>query len=188
MKQNKEKKKMKNNEGKGLIKTILMIVILIMVIAVIAKLSERVITKTQLKDLKTDMLLIQQKAKAYSEEVSKQTVNLSEEKQEDSEKITEVESTQLIGTKVSECSEEVQEKAKQAGVTNLEEYYCLNKEDLKTMGVDISTGKDEEYYLVKYDLEDTDIIYTEGFEYEGNVYYTLTELEAVSEIEDNKTN
>lgn len=174
---------MKRNEGKGLIKTILTIVILVMVIAVIAKVSMKLITTTQLKDLKTDMLLIQQKAKTYSDEVTKQTVNLSQEKEEDSEKITEVENTQLIGTKVSECSEEIQIKAQEAGVTELEEYYCLNKEDLEKMGISNIKVKEGEYFLVKYNLEDTEIIYTKGFEYEDEVYYKLTELEELPETE-----
>ena len=65
---------MRKNEGKGLIKTILMIVIIVMIIALTIRISIKLVTKTQLKDLKTDMLLIQQKAKSYSEEVSKQTV------------------------------------------------------------------------------------------------------------------
>lgn len=175
---------MRKNEGKGLIKTIIAIVILVMLIAIIAKVSTKVITDTQLKDLKTDMLLIQQQAKKYSEEVSKETVNLDQTKEEDSEKITEVEKTQLLGTKVSECSKEIQEKAKQAGVENLEEYYCLNKQDLETMGISNIKIKDGEYFLVKYNLEDTEIIYTEGFEYEENVYYKLTELEEISETEE----
>ena len=130
---------MLENKGKNLIKTIITTIItaiiLVVVLTIIGKLSVKVVTKTQLKDLKTDMLLIQQQAKKYSEEVSKQTVNLDETKQEDSDKITEVESTQLLGTKVSECSEEIQSKSKQAGITNLEEYYCLNKEDLEKMGI-----------------------------------------------------
>lgn len=175
---------MRKNEGKGLIKTIIAIVILVMLIAIIAKVSTKVITNTQLKDLKTDMLLIQQQAKKYSEEVSKETVNLDQTKEEDSEKITEVEKTQLLGTKVSECSKEIQGKAKQAGVENLEEYYCLNKQDLETMGISNIKIKDGEYFLVKYNLEDTEIIYTEGFEYEENVYYKLTELEEISETEE----
>lgn len=175
---------MKRNEGKGLIKTILMIVIIIMIIAVISKISVKELTKTQLKDLKTDMLLIQQKAKTYSEEVSKQTVNLDQTKEEDSEKIVEVENTQLIGTKLSECEEEVKIKAQEAGVIDLDEYYCLNKEDLEKMGINKVKVKEGEYFLVKYNLEDTEIIYTEGFEYGDKVYYRLTELEEVNETEE----
>ncbi|MCI8587378.1 MAG: hypothetical protein HFJ49_02050 [Clostridia bacterium] len=174
---------MRKNEGKGLIKTILMIVIIVMIIALTIRISIKLVTKTQLKDLKTDMLLIQQKAKSYSEEVSKQTVNLDETKEEDSDKIVEVENTQLIGTKVSECSTEIQAKAQEAGVTDLEEYYCLNKEDLDKMGINNVKLKEGEYFLVKYNLEDTEIIYTSGFEYEDEVYYKLTELEELPETE-----
>lgn len=183
---------MLENKGKNLIKTIITTIItaiiLVMVITVIAKLSVNVVTKTQLKDLKTDMLLIQQQAKKYSEEVSKQTVNLDETRQEDSDKITEVESTQLLGIKVSECSEEIQKKAEQAGITNLEEYYCLNKEDLEKMGISNIKIKKGEYFLVKYNLEDTEIIYTEGFEYQDKVYYKLTELEEINETENVEEN
>ncbi len=178
---------MLENKGKNLIKTIITTIItaiiLVVVLTIIAKLSVKVVTNTQLKDLKTDMLLIQQQAKKYSEEVSKQTVNLDEKRQEDSEKITEVESTQLLGIKVSECSEEIQLKAKQAGITNLEEYYCLNKEDLEKMGISNIKIKEGEYFLVKYNLEDTEIIYTEGFEYQDKLYYKLTELEEINETE-----
>ena len=51
------------------------------------------------------------------------------------------------------------------------------------MGINNVKLKEGEYFLVKYNLEDTEIIYTSGFEYEDEVYYKLTELEELPETE-----
>lgn len=172
---------MKENKGIGLIrliKLIISIIILIVVIVLIAKVSMKSISKLQLKDLKTEMLQIQTKAKIYSEEVSKQTANLNDTNEQDSEKINEVKNTQLFGTKLSECSVEIQEKAQQAGIADFEIYYCLKQEDIENMEIDVKLDEDE-YYLVKYEFEDTEIVYTKGFEYGDKVYYTLSELEEI---------
>lgn len=170
---------MKNNKGLSLIPLILIIVLLVAIVYDVSVIGIRMLLKLQLEDLKTDMLLIQSKAKTYSESVSVQAVNLDESKEEDSEKIREVENTNLVGTKLSACSEEIQLKAQNAGVTELDQYYCLTKEDLQTMEIDIKIKKGE-YYLVKYNLEDTEIVYTKGFKYEGAVYYKLTDLTNIS--------
>lgn len=166
---------MESIKGISLIKMTITIVVLIIIVAVAVNLSIIAVEHEQLEDLKTNMLLIQAKAKTYSEEVSVQTVNLDEEKEEDSEKIKGVEEEQLVGIKLSECTKEIQEKAKLAGVTEFEQYYCLNKQDLEKMEINIDLAEGE-YYLVKYDFQDTEIVYTKGFRHEGKTCYTLTEI------------
>lgn len=166
---------MENEKGISSIKLIIAVVAIIIIISLAVNAGITFIEHKELEDLKTNMLLIQAKAKTYSEEVSVQTVNLDETKEEDSEKIKGVESAQLVGIKLSECSKEIQGKAQRAGVTELDQYYCLNKEDLEQMSINIELDEGE-YYLVKYDLDDTEIVYTKGVKHENKTYYTLSEL------------
>ena len=46
------------------------------------------------------------------------------------------------------------------------------------MGINIEVAKDT-YYLVKYNFEDTEVVYTKGFEYNGKTYYKLSEMKDI---------
>lgn len=169
---------MKKNNGITLAILTLSIVILIIIIAVTVNVSTKAIKESKLEDLKTNMLIIQAKAKVYLEEVSFQTANLDESNEEDVSKISEIKSEYLKGTKLSECSEDIQQAAKEAGIGDSTLYYYLTKENLEEMGINIELN-DGEYYLVQYDIENPEVVNTKGYKKDGVYYYTLTELNSL---------
>jgi len=163
---------------KNVIKLIIAIIIIIAISTGIIIFSKQSLEITRFQDLRTNMLLIQGKAKTYTENVSVETANLDEEKQEDNTKIEEVKEQKLKGTALASCDEKIKSAAQKAGIEDNKDFYYLSQDDLNSMGISIEVEKDT-YYLVKYDFEDTEVVYTKGFEYKGKTYYKLSEMKDV---------
>ena len=109
----------------GVKKVILLIIAIIIIIAIsvgIGILVKKATEETSLQDLRTNMLLIQGKAKTYTEKVSVETVNLDEEKEEDNNKIEEVKDQKLKGTSLENCNQTIKNAAKNAG--SILHYLC----------------------------------------------------------------
>lgn len=154
------------------------LIVIILIATGIVVLGKRGFDKTKLQDLRTDMLLIQGKAKTYTENVSVETANLDKEKEEDNTKIAEVKDQKLKGTALDNCEEIIKNEAKKAGIEDTTDYYYLSQEDLNNMGINVEVKKDG-YYLVKYNFEDTEVIYTKGYEYQDKIYYKLSDLKNI---------
>lgn len=168
----------------GIKKILALIVAIIIIIAIattITKLAKESFEKTNFQDLRTNLLLIEGKAKTYTENVSVETANLDEQKQEDNTKISEVKDQKLKGTALENCDEKIKKAAKDAGIEDTKDYYYLSQEALNSMGIQIEV-KEGTYYLVKYNFEDTEVVYTKGFKYEGKTYYKLSEMKEVEII------
>ena len=75
----------------------------------------------------------------------------------------------------------IKKAAKDAGIEDTKDYYYLSQEALNSMGIQIEV-KEGTYYLVKYNFEDTEVVYTKGFKYEGKTYYKLSEMKEVEII------
>ena len=164
--------------AKKVIKLILALIIIIAIATTIAIICKKAIQTTSLQDLRTDLLLIQGKAKTYTENVSVETANLDETKEEDNTKIAEVKDQKLKGTALENCEENIKNAAKKAGIEDTKDFYYLSQEDLNSMGVSIQVEQGA-YYLVKYNFEDTEVVYTKGYKYEGKIYYKLSELKNI---------
>lgn len=163
---------------KKVITLIIAIIIIIAIATVIAIVGKETIEKTNLQDLRTNLLLIQGKAKTYTENVSVETANLDEKKEEDNNKISEVKQQKLKGIVLENCDENIKDAAKKAGIENTTEFYYLTQEDLQSMEINIEVEKNA-YYLVKYNFEDTEVVYTKGYEYNGKIYYKLSEIKNI---------
>ena len=98
--------------AKKVIKLILAIIVIIAIVIV----CKKAIQTTSLQDLRTNLLLIQGKAKTYTENVSVETANLDETKEEDNTKIAEVKEQKLKGTALENCDESIKNAAKKAGI------------------------------------------------------------------------
>ena len=164
--------------AKKVINLIIALIIIISIAVLIVTVYKKVIQETTLQDLRTNLLLIQGKAKTYTENVSVETANLDEAKEEDNTKIQEVKGQKLKGTALENCDEKIKSAAQKAGIQENKDYYYLSQEDLNSMGVNIQVEEDT-YYLVKYDFEDTEVVYTKGYEHEGKIYYKLSELKNI---------
>lgn len=164
--------------AKKVVTLIIAIIIIIVAIAVITGIYKNAKAKTEFQDIRTNLLLIQAKAKTYTENVNVETANLSKEKAEDNTKIEEVKDQKLKGTVLENCDENIKNAAKQAGIEDITDFYYLSQEDLSAMGINIKAEKNV-YYLVKYNFEDTEVVYTKGHEYKGKTYYKLSEMKNI---------
>ena len=162
---------MKSENGVA-IPTLIIIIAIIIIVAVIGvKYVKKMIVENQLQDLRTDMLLIQADTKKDLEEVCFQTVNLDKNKEEDLAKINEVKQENLKGIPVQETEIE---KSIPEGITVDENYYYLDENVLKDIGVKEVDAEKYGNYIVKYDFDNikVEVINTKG--YDGK--YTLTQL------------
>ena len=165
----------------GVKKVLTLIVAIIIIIAIsvmIAIVCKKAWEETKLQDLRTNMLLIQGKAKTYTENVSVETANLDEAKEEDNTKIAEVKDQKLKGTALENWDNCIKDAAKKAGIEDTKDYYYLSQEDLNQMGISIEV-EENTYYLVKYKFEDTEVVYTKGYEYQDKIYYKLSDLKNI---------
>lgn len=159
------------------------IIILIIIIAIIIGIAvsayyyvQNKIKESQLKDLKTNMLIMQAEAKKGLEEVCFQTANLNKNKAEDLEKINQIKQENLDGIAWANVSEEIKKSVEQLPKEIIidDNCYYLDNETLNKMGINDMDFNKYGYFIVKYDFEKIklEIIATKG--YEGN--YTLTQI------------
>ena len=160
---------------KKVISLFIAIIVIIAIATVIIIAGKNLLEETNFQDLRTNLLLIQGKAKTYTENVNVETANLDKDNKEDSTKIEEVKEQKLKGTALESCDESIKNAAKEAGIEDLVDYYYLSQQDLNDMGINIEV-KEDTYYLVKYNFEDTEVVYTKGYEYKGTTYYKLSEM------------
>ena len=150
---------MKIKDNKGITITILVITITVMIIiAGIAVYSgKEIIKEANLESVKTDMLLIQAKARGYVEEANF--------KKGQGELTEEIKTGSLKGTETQAPS----------GVTVTGLVYSLSSDNLKEMG--LNNIKDDTY-LVVYNVDEVsvDVIIKSGFKYDGKTYYLLSDM------------
>ena len=169
---------MNNNKGVTLTSLVITIIVLIIISAITVNISDGVIQEAKLQNLRTNMLLIQAKAKTYAEEVTFETANLDSTKEEDATKISEIKVSKFKGTALENCDTSVQTAAENAGVTLTTDFYYLSPENLSEMGINIKVPEGS-YYLVKYNFEDTEVVFTKGFQYKDVTYYKLSEINQI---------
>lgn len=162
---------MKNDKGVATPILLIFVVIIIIAVFICTKYIKKMVNEAHLRDLRTDMLVIQADSKKGLEEICFQTANLDKNKEEDIAKINEVKKENIKGTPVK--GTEIEELIPE-GIDLDENFYYLNEDILKDIGVkEIET---EKYgcYIVKYDFDNIkiEVINTDG--YEGK--YTLTQL------------
>lgn len=162
---------MKNQNGASLPILIIGIVVIIAIASVIANYAIEMFEDTRLKDLRTDMLLIQAETKKDLEEVCFQTANLDANKEEDLTKINEIKQENLKGVLVqgSEAENSIPQE-----ITIDENCYYLNETILNEIGIKDANSERYGYFVVKYDFTNAtvEVINTKG--YDGK--YTLTQL------------
>ena len=143
------------------IKIFIVIALMVAAIYALIKFVDNGYNKEMYETIKTNMLLIQGKT-----EVLAQKVEIEEK------------GAELVGTKIEEKKEEEPiKKLIEAGIIDIESednnYYCLNNEDLKSLGLENITTNS--YYIVDY--KKNDIIYLDGIQNEsGNIVYKLSEM------------
>ena len=172
---------MKKNRGITMVALVITIVVLLIIAGISIGAGNNAIKNSKLENLKTNMLLIEVKAK---EQIENAKFRLGTS----FDKATEEEKTNRVNTAKSEFTgEEIVDgnifnnNIKEDNTNNIY-YYKLSTQDLIDMGLkNVKSDEKNGYYIVKYNLQDSTIeIYnTEGFDDEGNVVYSLTDIKQV---------
>lgn len=160
---------MKKQRGITLIALTITIVVMMIIAGITVHFGLDLIQEVKLQDLRTNMLLMQAKAKECVEEVSFQKANVT-----DANEIETIKNENLKGIKVEENSE-VQNLLQNTGkIQEGFEYYYLTQQDLSDMGIQELSVEDYGYFIVGYNIDEikVEVINTNG--YQGN--YTLTQL------------
>ena len=165
---------MNKGYAKTYIKLMIGIIIIVLVIVIGMGFIRKEYSAQMIKDIRTDMLLIQAKTKIVGEKVRIKENNAN-----------------YIGTKVeNESQDEVILKLKEKGILDFSvkenNYYILNKEDLEKLDLN-SIKLNEGFFIVEY--TSNEIIYSNGIQDKnGNVLYKLSDFEIILPSQDNEEN
>ena len=172
---------MKKNRGITMVALVITIVVLLIIAGISIGAGNNAIKNSKLENLKTNMLLIEVKAKEQIEN-AKFRLGTSFDKATEEEKTNRVNTakTEFIGEEIVDGNI-FNNNIKEDNTNNIY-YYKLSTQNLIDMGLkNVKSDEKEGYYIVKYDLKNSTIeIYnTEGFDDEGNVVYSLTDIKQV---------
>ena len=176
---------MKKNKGITMVTLVITIVILLILAGVSIDLGSNVIKKSELENLKTDMLLIEVKGKEYLENanfnlgttidtVEEQEKNNRIQKAKEQLKGEEIKDDSIFNGNINITLENIT-----TDNTNYIYYYKLTTQNLIDIGVPkVKSDEDNGWYIIKYDIKNVKIeVYnTKGFENGETKYYSLTEV------------
>ena len=179
---------MKKNRGITMVALVITIVVLLIIAGISIGAGNNAIKNSKLENLKTNMLLIEVKAKEQIEN-AKFRLGTSFNRATEEEKTNRVNTAksefkgdEIVDGKIFENNTKITTEKIQKDNTNNTYYYKLSTPDLIGMGLkNVKSDEKNGYYIVKYNLQDSTIeIYnTEGFDDEGNVVYSLTDIKQV---------
>ncbi len=178
---------MKENKGITMITLVITIVILIILAGISIGQGGKTIERSKLENLKTNMLLIEAKAKQYVETANfKLGTNSSLQSLSEQDKIARIEESkkELIGEEITTGNNflgniGITDEQIQSDNQNYIYYYKLSSENLEKIGIkDVKSDEKNGYYIVKYNVKDIQIeIYnTKGFSSKDKIIYSLNEM------------
>ena len=168
---------MKETKGITMIALTITIVVMIILAGITVQYGMGLLQNVKLQDLRTNMLLIQAKAKEYVEEVNFQLVNVTDETKKNQIKSENLKGISLMDPTIdSNIVSAAESTGKLEGEKS--DYYYLTPENLNEMGLEEMNSEEYGYFIVKYDIENisVDVINTKG--YQGN--YTLEQLNSLT--------
>ena len=168
--------KINKNSGITLIALMVTVVVLLIIAGITVYNGTDVIKRGKLEELRTNMLLIEAKAKEYVEEANfKMGPSPDDAKKEEVRNEIYVEKAKL-------------QKSTDTGINvpsaiPVQECYNITQEALKEWGLDKIELEDNEYYLIKFDDQNAtvEIYNTLGFDDNGTIKYSLTDIDQIEE-------
>ena len=155
-------------------------IVLLLILATISFYSgKETIEKAKLQELKTNMLLIQAKAKEYVEEVNFRMGIIESERESNKTKARE----EIYGVNGQKLKKVEKESIPSEFNINNEDYkdscYQLTEETVKKWGLDKLEDEVNDYFLVFDEInEKVEIYYREGYDKQ----YSLTDIEKIGQI------
>lgn len=162
---------LRKNKGVTLVALSVTVIVLLILAGIAVTAGTDTIKKAKIEEMKTNMLLIQAKAREYVEEVNfKMGPNPDESKRGGVQ--TEVYET---NAKLRKASGETQIKVPSNSGINLSECYLVTQETLEKMGLNKIKTKPDEYYLIKFDETNVTVEIYNTLGIDGN--YSLTQVD-----------
>ena len=171
---------MKNDNGITMVVLVLTIIILLILAGISIGIGNNVIEKSKLENIKTNMLLIEVKAKEAAKDANFNLGTSYESIVDETQKIERLQQAklELKGTIIENTNE--LNIGIEKGIDELEIFYKLSTEDIINMGItNINSDDKNGYYIVKYDIRNIEVeIYnTKGFKVGNKIYYSLTDIQ-----------
>lgn len=170
--------KIRENKGITLITLVITIIVLLIIAGIAVYSGTETIKKAKLEELKTNMLLIQAKAKEYVENANfKLGTKIDEAQEEERNNRISKAKEELKGNEIQKSDIDITIGNKEG---NYIYYYKLTEDQLKEMGLpDVKSSTQNGEYIVEYDIEkaQAEIYNTEGYEEK----YSLTDIESIEE-------
>lgn len=160
-------------EGVTLITLCIIIIIMIMIAGISIYSIKNRVKEAELEELKTNMLLIQAKAKEYIEDATfKMGMNADDTKKASVRNEVYIENAKLQKVVDNELSSDL-------GITDMTTCYWLTTEAQESWGLNKMSFQKDEKYLIQFDEtnETVEVYSTKG--YKGN--YSLTAIEQIKE-------
>lgn len=152
---NKKQKNLKSEKGITMISLILTLVILGILATISINYGMELVTTAENESVKTNMLLIKAKVKEYQEEVDfKSGID------EDAEKAEEARLEVYEETAMLEEIGELTDHLKNIGIVEENTNYYVTQETLKLMGLVQVKLRNDEKYIVSFDVDGNSEIYT----------------------------
>lgn len=177
----------KENKGITMVALVITIVVLLILSTIPINAGKKVIEQSKLENLKTNMMLIEVKGKEYLENANFNLGTKFDKITDESEKNSRIEKAKqnLKGTEINDSSKlskimNITNEQLEEDKTNLIFYYELSTNDLQDIGIsNIKSDEKNGKYIIKYDIKNMQIdVYSDnGFENNGNKYYSLSEIE-----------
>lgn len=185
---------MKKNRGITMVALVITIVVLLIIAGISIGAGNNAIKNSKLENLKTNMLLIEAKAKEQIEN-AKFRLGTNFNNVTGEEKLNRINTAKVEfkgdeivdGITFNNNAQITKEEIKKDNAKNIY-YYKLSTQHLTDMGLkNVKSDEKNGYYIVKYDLSDLsdlknsriEIYNTKGFDDEGNVAYSLTDIKQV---------
>ena len=185
--------KVKENNGITLVALIITIIVMLILASITINFGTTQIKDANLQNFKTNMLLVEAKAKEYVEKANYQLGVKPEEAMNNTELLTNSQNelqAEGKGTKVN-SDNPVVDKLKNIGISENDitagNVYLLSTNDLKQMGLnDEQSDEENGYYVLVYNILDASVkVYnTTGFTLEnGDTKYCLDDIRDIDGVE-----
>lgn len=180
---------MNNNKGITIMALVITIIVMLIIFSISIYEGSKLIGRSKLQTLETNMLTIQAKVKAYSEEIEAkiwtENESVKNEKREQEYAIKKITLTDQVSDNAINDSKSVNKGDIGGAIVEYGyETYIITGEALTNMGLD--EIKDEEYIaLFEFEFDNNknrknyklvDIIYKKGANYNNKTYYALSSL------------
>ena len=178
-------KNIRRNEGITLIALMVTVIVLMILAGVTLTQGTILIRKAQAENTLTNMITVRASSKVFAEEINGKTWALNDDDEEHTKTTTRrrlFEETYHMTIDESLNSSQLGDLPDEVVRNDNYEVYKITEATFEEMGLD--KIKEDDNYAVAYSTTDytmLDVIYKQGVEYNGKVYYSLSSLQDAME-------